>query len=109
MGIRAALRNFSDRKLSALHARASQCSLEGSDLNSTHTPVASALTAMPVLNGEKEVKKRKKEREIYSQCHYEQLNEDICPMPSGGQSRDKTQDCVKGIENEMRQYYYAIL
>ena len=67
VGIRAAWRNFCDGKLSALHARASQCSLEGSDLNSTHTPVASAWTAMPVLNGEKEVKKkRKKERSTAS-------------------------------------------
>lgn len=47
-----------------------------------HTLVASGLTAMSVLKGKKEVKKR----EIYSQCHYEQLNEDIGSVPSGGQS-----------------------
>ena len=90
-----------DRKLSALYTGASQCSLEGSDLNSMHTPVASELTAISVLKVEKEVNKKerkeKKKKEIYSQCHYEQFNEDICSMPSGGQSLDKTQDCVKGM------------
>lgn len=52
MGARAALRNLSDRQLSALHTRTRQCSLEGSDLNSMHTPMASELTAMSVLRRE---------------------------------------------------------
>lgn len=82
VGIRATLRNFSDRQLSALHARTGRCSLEGGDFNSMHTLVASGLTEMSVLKGKKEVKKR----EIYSQCHYEQLNEDVGSVPSGGQS-----------------------
>ena len=30
---------------------------------------------------------------MYSQCHYKQFNEDICSMPSGGQSLDKTGLC----------------
>lgn len=105
--------DFSDRKLSALYTGASQCSLEGSDLNSMHTPVASELTAISVLKVEKEVnkkeRKKKKKKEIYSQCHYEQFSEDICSMPSGGQSLDKTQDSVKGMGDEMQKYYYAIL
>lgn len=59
-GTCAALRNFSDRQLSALHTRVRQGSLEGSNLNSMHTPMASELTAMSVLEGEKEVKKERK-------------------------------------------------
>lgn len=61
VGIRATLRNFSDRQLSALHARTGRCSLEGGDFNSMHTLVASGLTAMSVLKGKKEVKKRKRD------------------------------------------------
>ena len=90
--------DFSDRKLSALHTGASQCSPESSNLNAMHTPVASELTAISVLKVQKEVNKKKKrkkgeKKEIYSQCHYEQFNEDICSMPSGGQSLDKTGLC----------------
>ena len=51
-----------DRKLSALYTGASQCSLEGSDLNSMHTPVASELTAISVLKVEKEVNKKERKK-----------------------------------------------
>lgn len=91
-----------------MHTRARQCPLGGSDLNSMNTPMGPELIAMFVLKGEKEVekeKKREKEREIYSRCHYGQLDEDICSMPSGHQSCDKTQDGVAGLGNEMWKYY----
>lgn len=77
-----------------------------------HTPVASELTAVPVLKVEKEVNKKKerkgeKRRPTASVVMSSSVKTSAPrPVVVGASIR---QDCVKGMGDEMRPYYYAIL